>query len=192
MDDYRKYLLKPLEDLIRLFDELHIPYVLMGGMAVSVHGIPRPTHDLDFTISIDRTRLNDLYSAAENLGYTTPDAYQSGWVDQVSGLPLVRIRQWIDGKTVDIDLFLAESEFQESVLVRRMECLVEGHPAWVVSPEDLILLKLIAGRPRDLGDIQDILLAQGQLDSMYLDIWSERLGVTNLLTEAMKLYDDLK
>lgn len=192
MDDYRKYLLKPLEDLIRLFDDLNIPYAIMGGMAVSVHGIPRPTHDLDFTISVDRKRLNALYSAAVNLGYTTPEAYQSGWVDQVSDLPLVRMRQWIDGKTVDIDLFLVESEFQESVLTRRMECLVEGRPAWVVSPEDLILLKLIAGRPRDLGDIQDILMVQGQLDSNYLDMWSERLGVKKLLNEAMKLYDDLK
>ena len=74
MDDYREYLVQPLRDLIRLFDEMEIPYALIGGMAVSVHGIPRPTHDLDFTISIDRQRLPVLCAAAEELGYSTPEA----------------------------------------------------------------------------------------------------------------------
>lgn len=68
MDDYREYLLQPLANLIRIFSELQIPYALMGGMAVSVHGIPRPTHDLDFTISIERQRLPELYASAERLG----------------------------------------------------------------------------------------------------------------------------
>jgi len=72
-----------------------------------------------------------------------------------------------------------------------MEILVEGNQAWVVTPEDLVLLKLIAGRPRDLGDIQDILMAQGQLDAKDLSHWAERLGVSDRLDEALKLYDEL-
>jgi predicted nucleotidyltransferase len=191
MDDYREYLVEPLRDLIRLFRESKIPYALMGGMAVSVHGIPRPTHDLDFTIAIERERLPEFYAAVEELGYSVPDVHQSGWVDLVAGMPLVRVRQWVDDKVIDIDLFLAESSFQESLLSRRVELVVEGNLAWVVTPEDLMLLKLIAGRPRDLGDIQDILLAQGQLDEEYLKTWSQRLGVTDRLYDALKLYDEL-
>ena len=84
MDDYREYLVQPLKDLTRLFDEMDIPYALMGGMAVSVHGIPRPTHDLDFTIAIDRQKLAEFFAATEQLGYSVPDAYESGWVDQVA------------------------------------------------------------------------------------------------------------
>jgi len=72
-----------------------------------------------------------------------------------------------------------------------MEILVEGNQAWVVTPEDLVLLKLIAGRPRDLGDIQDTLTAQGQLDAKDLSHWAERLGVSDRLDEALKLYDEL-
>lgn len=191
MDDYREYLVEPLRDLIQLFGELEIPYALMGGMAVSVHGIPRPTHDLDFTISIDRHRLPEFYAAVEQCGYSVPEVYGTGWVDQVADMPLVRVRQWVDGKVIDIDLFLSESAFQESLLSRRKEFLVEGNLAWVVTPEDLILLKLIAGRPRDMGDIQDILMAQGQLDGEYLKVWAKRLEVTDRLDEALKLYDEL-
>ena len=180
-----------MKDFIQIFHDLEIPYALMGGMAVSVHGIPRPTHDLDFTISIDRQRLPELYAATEQLGYSVPDTYESGWVDQVAEMPLVRVRQWLDGKVIDIDLFISESTFQESLLARRMELEVDGNRAWVVSPEDLILLKLIAGRPRDVGDIQDVLMAQGQLDEEYLKVWAQRLGVSDRLAEALKLYDEL-
>ena len=121
MDDFREYLVEPLRDLIQLFGEMEIPYALMGGMAVSVHGIPRPTHDLDFTIAIERERLPEFYAAVEELGYSVPDVHGAGWVDQVADMPLVRVRQWVDDKVIDIDLFLAESSFQESLLSRRKE-----------------------------------------------------------------------
>jgi hypothetical protein len=49
----------------------------------------------------------------------------------------------------------------------------------------LILLKLIAGRPRDLVDVQDILFIQGQLDEAYLRRWAAAVGVTEPLEEAL-------
>ena len=36
-----------LHAFVQLFDEMGIPYVVMGGIAVRVYGIPRPTHDVD-------------------------------------------------------------------------------------------------------------------------------------------------
>lgn len=186
-----EYLVQPLRDFINLFNEQSIPYVLMGGMAVAVHGIPRPTHDLDFTIAIERAELPQLYAAAEDLGYSVPQAHASGWVDSVAGMPLVRVRQWVAGKAIDVDIFLSESPFQESLISRREQFEVDGVPAWVVTAEDLILLKLTAGRPRDIGDIQDILLTQGQLDESYMRHWAHRLGVTQRLEKALAQYDEL-
>ena len=57
---------------------------------------------------------------------------------------------------------------------------------WLVSPEDLILLKLIASRPRDFVDIDDVLFVQGSLDEEYLAThWAERLDVLAELEEAL-------
>ncbi len=70
-----EYLVQPMLDFIKLFEELQIPYAIMGGIAVGAHGIPRPTHDLDFKISIERNRLPSLYKAAEKLGYSVPDSF---------------------------------------------------------------------------------------------------------------------
>lgn len=68
---------------------------------------------------------------------------------------------------------------------------VEGRKAWVVSPEDLILLKLIASRPRDIADVFDVLLAQGQLDEEYLRNWANQLGVTSRLDDVLEKNEEM-
>ena len=100
--------------LIRLFEELHIEYAIMGGIAVGAHGIPRPTHDLDFKIRLERHRLPELYAAAEQLGYSVPDAFIAGWVDLVSEMPLVRMRQWVEGSKLREVKMQFESDQRES------------------------------------------------------------------------------
>jgi hypothetical protein len=182
MDDY---LNQPFDDFIELFDRIGVPYAVIGGIAVGAVGIPRPTHDLDFTVSIDRSRLPELFSASRQLGYSVSEDFASGWVVIVAGMPLVRVRQWAAGKAIDIDIFLAESEFQESIISRRIRLDVEGRPAWVATAEDLILLKVIAGRPRDIGDIWDIVLAHGQLDDEYMRKWAKSLDVLPLLEKTL-------
>ena len=172
-----KDLLGALQDLVDLFDRLQLPYAVMGGIAVRVYGIPRPTHDIDFTVAVGRERLPELYAAIQDLGYTVAEAYLSGWVDEVAGLPLVKFRLYSEGQGVDIDVFLAEARFQQELLSRRRREQIDGLSAWLVSPEDLILLKLLAGRPRDFADIGDVLFTQGQLDECYLRRWAQELGV---------------
>ena len=54
---------------------------------------------------------------------------------------------------------------------RRARQPLDDRPVWLVSPEDLILLKLIAQRPRDLANVGDVLFMQGQLDESYLRRW---------------------
>lgn len=97
---------------------------------------------------------------------------------------------YLEGHGIDVDIFLAESRFQESLLARRQREDFEGGRIWFVSPEDLILLKLVAGRPRDLIDVQDILFTQGQLDETYLRRWAAALGVTERLEEALHQWHD--
>ena len=68
----------PFRDFVELFERLGISYALIGGLAVSVHGIPRPTHDLDFTISLERGRIGALFEAAAELGYTVSEEVARG------------------------------------------------------------------------------------------------------------------
>ena len=63
-----KNLRHALAELVPLFERMGIRYAVMGGIAVRAYGIPRATYDLDFTLSIARERLPELYRAVEQLG----------------------------------------------------------------------------------------------------------------------------
>ena len=171
-----------LLDLVSVCNGMRIAYAVMGGLAVRVHGIPRPTHDVDLTLSIDRVALGELLDQLEELGYSVPQPYKDGWLDEIAGMPLIKIRAYLDaGHGIDVDIFVAESEFQKSLMQRRMPVESEGRVISVVSAEDLILLKLIAHRPRDIADVGDILFTQGELDEEYLRQWATTLGVREQL-----------
>lgn len=172
--------------LTKLLTEKGYAYAVMGGLAVRVHSIPRPTHDVDLTILIDRSKLPELYQSLEHLGHTIPESYRRGWVDEVAGMPLIKVRTYVNESTgVDIDMFLAETSFQRSYLARRVEVAVKDKKLWVVTPEDLILLKLLASRPRDILDVADILFTQGQLDETYMRHWASELEINDRLTKAL-------
>jgi hypothetical protein len=178
-------LTQALRELVLLFEKMETPYAVMGGIAVRVYGIPRATHDIDFTLAIDRDRLRELYQALSELGYTIPETYTAGWVNHVAGMPLVKARLDLEGRGIDIDLFLAESPFQQQLLARRRREELDNFPVWFVSPEDLILLKLLSHRPRDVADIGDILFTQGQLDDRYMRHWVGQLGVAADLEQIL-------
>jgi hypothetical protein len=183
-------LTQALRDIAGIFESMAVRYVAMGGVAVRIHGIPRPTHDVDFTVALPRERLHDFFTRAMDAGYTIPEPYLGGWIDQEAGMPLVKLRMYLEDQGIDVDIFLAESEFQASLLRRRRSEDVEGGPIWFVSPEDLILLKLIAGRPRDLVDVQDVLFMQGRFDEAYLRHWAAELNVTDRLEQALREWRD--
>ena len=67
-------LIQTLHDFATLFERLRVPYAIMGGgWAVRMYGLPRPTYDVDFTITIERTRLPELYDTAMEMGFTVPE-----------------------------------------------------------------------------------------------------------------------
>jgi hypothetical protein len=176
---------KTLCEMVAFLERTQLPYVLMGGLAVRVYGIPRPTYDIDFTLAIPRSSLLDFYRQLQALGYTVPDPYLTGWVDCVAGMPVVKIRFFGGENGIDIDFFLAESEFQGQVLMRRRREKIDDLDAWIVSPEDLILLILISRRPRDMADIGDILFTQGRLDDSYMRFWANKLEISEHLEQVL-------
>ncbi len=174
-----------LFSLVEMLDSLSIPYSVMGGIAVRAHGVPRPTYDVDLNIVIDREELPKLFSSLRRLDYEIPEPYEREWVDEVKGLKVLKLRRYLQGGSLDVDLFLVETAFQEEVMRRRMRAEAEGRMIWLVSPEDLVLFKLLAGRPRDLGDVYDVLFMQGPLDVQYMRGWAAKLGIASELERAI-------
>jgi hypothetical protein len=174
-----------LDLLVAILDRMSVKYALMGGLAVRAYSIPRATLDIDVTLSLDRDRLPELYDALEQQDYAVPEPYRSGWVDEVKGMHLVKLKRYVGGRGIDADLFLAESSYQHELLRRRRLADVEARQLWIAAPEDLVLLKLVSGRPRDLIDVGDVLFTQGQLDVPYMRRWAGKLGIQDDLERAL-------
>jgi hypothetical protein len=69
---------------------------------------------------------------------------------------------------------VAATDYERLAIERaRVEALAPGRVVRVVAPEDVIVLKLIAGRAQDLADIEAILAAKVALDEGYLERWAE-------------------
>jgi hypothetical protein len=175
-----------LLDMVAVCEQEQFPYAVMGGLAVRVHGIPRPTYDVDFQLTVNEEQLNRFIVRTESRDYSIAEHYVTGWRVRVGGMPLVKLKTYMsDGHTIDVDIFISETPFQISIMDRRVRLEFEGNEMWFVSAEDLIMLKLLANRPRDLGDVADILFVQGELDEEYMRKWSIPLGIESQLTQAL-------
>jgi hypothetical protein len=76
-----------------------------------------------------------------------------------------------------VDLLLATDAHHMQALKRRRLKRVNGKHIWVLTPEDLILMKLRAGRYRDFDDVLSIVSEQKKIDHAYLKQWAKQLGL---------------
>jgi hypothetical protein len=166
-----------LVELAKLLEEVEIDYAVMGGFAVRTHGLPRATYDLDFVVALSDEQLSELTRLLPDHGFELPPPYRDGWRDTVAEMPLIKATCYFDGESFAADLFIADNDFLRSAMKRRMFIECESREMWVVSPEDLILMKVVASRPRDLADIYDIRVMQPVFDLEYLREWAGRLGI---------------
>lgn len=182
-------LLEATRDFIAVLEALDAHYAIMGNLALCAHAIPQPTYDADFSVALTRDELPRMFAAAEAAGFETPQTYAGGWINTVGGLSVIKLQRRVAGNVIDLDLFLAESPFAREALERRQFLAAEGLEAYFVSPEDLILFKLLAFRLKDRVDIGDILFVQGTLDEIYLREWAERLHISAELETALSERD---
>lgn len=89
---------------------------------------------------------------------------------------------------VSVDVMMRPRDRHEEMALQRHRTLtIDKHRLRFVSPDDLILMKLKAGRPRDFEDTVGILAAQREgLDEAYLADWARRLGIADELAYVLR------
>lgn len=147
-------------------DAAAIDYAICGGVALAIHGAPRATMDIDLMArEADLPRLRDILRAC---GFTLEALPMTFSASGVSIRRFTKIEP--DGRTLMVDVLLAEGAL-ESVWQTRSRVAFEGSGTpggelWVVSRAGLITLKLAAGRPQDIVDVQRLEeIARGEYDT---------------------------
>ncbi len=74
-----------------------------------------------------------------------------------------------------VDFIFSWTPYEQEALRRARQVLVQGYPVRFASPEDVIIHKMLAARPRDLEDISSILRKQS-LDLNYIRGWLRQFG----------------
>jgi predicted nucleotidyltransferase len=137
-----------------------VDYVLIGGIAMIRHGVVRATRDIDAVFDPTEANVSRIRELIGIWGATRPDgtpvvsddlgpdctihlATPHGDLDllseKVAGVTYARLREGADVKKVD------------------------GVPAPICSLADLVTLKRLAGRERDIADLSDLEAAHGEL-----------------------------
>jgi len=136
------------KELLSIFNDKGVRYLVVGGYAVMKYAEPRYTKDIDLWIKADKTNAASVFQALRSfgaplVGLTEDDFAHEGYFYQM-GVPPVRI---------DILMSIPALTFDEA-WHRRVEVDLEGILVPFISKQDLIASKLASGRPQDLIDAE--------------------------------------
>lgn len=179
-------LINSLRDLTDWLGTENIPYAIIGGVAVAVVAQPRMTQDIDAAISIVPDRLEGFLQTASayNLAPRINDAADFARRQQV-----VLLQHQPTG--INVDLSLAAIEFDYELIARANTVTIGSLNLKVATPEDLIITKAVAHRPRDVADIGTIMNIAQNLDQERIRHWvgqfAESLEMPELVKDLEKL-----
>ena len=164
-----------LARIAKILNDFEIPYAVTGGYAVSILGRPRSTLDIDIIIELHSSDI-ELFRAAlksiSKISYIDEDAMKEA-VQRESEFNFV-----YPESNLKVDFFVAGSDaFNKQKLARRISLDINGEKVNFVSPEDLILSKLLwyksSHSNRQLEDAESVLKIQkDKLDFNYLKKWT--------------------
>jgi predicted nucleotidyltransferase len=154
--------------------------MVVGAIAVAVWGRPRATADIDVTVGVDAAGLESVAEHAGPAGFTVDQQ----WLDWN---PLLRGSQVrLESAEIVVDAMRPRDRHEEMAFERRRPISLDGHTIWFVAPDDLILMKLKAGRPRDFEDAMVVLVAQrDSMDEAHMTEWARRTGVSDELSYVL-------
>lgn len=175
-----------IEALQHLFTKLDNPGVIIGGVAVSFLGRPRLTDDVDAMLLLSIEDIPRFLEAA-SAEYINPRIQNAA---EFARRNRVLLLQHSPTET-NIDISLGVLPFEKETVERR---IVQSTPTLSVhlpTPEDLIIMKAIAHRPKDLEDIRTIVDKQSELDSERIEYWVKSFGEVLEIPELWHQIEDI-
>jgi len=174
----------PLPDLVGWWQSQRVSGVVIGGLAVAMLGRPRVTRDVDALVLLAEERWADFMNAGSEFGFLPrrPDALEFA---QAARVLLLRH----EPTAIDVDLALGCLPFEEEAVARATPVRVAGVSVPLPTPEDLIIMKSVAHRERDLWDIEGMLATHPDLDLRRVRHWVRAFADA---LEAPEVFDDLQ
>lgn len=170
------FLVQALSSLLTEFNRRRLQYALAGGWAFSALVEPRATTDIDLLMLVEQPSRQGLHALMSSV-FESAVVHPAPMV--FHGISIWRTVGIRGGQEVVVDVLLADSEFLLEALKRRRLVPFGDVEIAILTLEDLILLKMLAGRLQDQADLERIRARQEELhvDWSYVESWKAKLGL---------------
>ncbi len=138
-----------------------VDFVLVGGLAVQLHGYMRMTYDIDLVLAMSDENLTRFIDAAKGLGFVPvipvsiealKDAEQiERWYSEKGMLAFALREPTIAGSIVDV--LVRPDVSYERLVAEAVDGELFGRKIKIASVDHLLEMKRIANRPKDQLDI---------------------------------------
>jgi predicted nucleotidyltransferase len=167
-----------------------IPYMVIGGQAVLLYGEPRLTRDIDVTLGIGVSELARIKKVLPAMGLKVLVKKDQEFVERTMVLPTK------DRETgIRVDFIFSFSPYERQAIGRARDIKVGRTQVKFASLEDVVIHKVVSGRPRDLEDIKSILVKNRKYDSNYISGWLKEFDQSlnqNLLETFKKTKEEIR
>lgn len=182
--DVLEPLAAPLAAIQRLIEQFDNRGVIIGGVAASLLGRPRLTADADALLLLS---VNDIPRLLELAGTVGLQPRLANAMEFARRNRVLLLQHVATGIGVDISLGLLP--FEVETVERSVEHQVGAVRLRLPTPEDLIILKAVAHRPKDMLDIEAVVATQEHLDKKRIASWVQQFAD---LLEVPEIWTDLE
>jgi hypothetical protein len=158
-------LLQVVLRIIDRFEAAKLDYALGGAIAYSAWAEPRATRDIDLNVWVDAEQLGHAFDTLGAAGVE---------IDRERAAADARERGMFVGycHNYRVDVFVPSVPFYAEARHRRQRIKLADRDTWVLSPESLIVFKMLFFRPKDVADVGRILDIQGpHVDATFVRQW---------------------
>ncbi len=149
-------------ELAEALESSRVGYVLIGGLAVALSGEPRATLDVDISVWVDPERLNETVLFLAN-------RFRSRSTQPLEFVARHRVLPLLTSNGIRADIVFGAIPFEREIVERAVLKVAGGKRLPVASIEDLVLMKIISTREKDLNDARALLRRyRDSLDREYL------------------------
>jgi len=134
-------------DFLKLLNSEGVEYLVVGGYAVSYHGYPRPTGDLDVWIAVEINNARRLKTVLQKFGFAQDPRRPEDFL-----VPGLVFRMGVPPVRIEVLTGVTGVEFA-ACYARRVEAEFDGVIVKIIGRDDLLTNKRAAGRHKDLDDV---------------------------------------
>jgi len=171
-------------DLTAWLKDQAVPGAIIGGLAANLLGRPRITKDVDAVVLLGDLQIDAFLVSGASFGFSPRISDAPNFAAKNRVLLLVH-----NPSRTEVDISLGVLPFERESVERASIVTVAGISFPVISPEDLIIMKALPRRTRDVADIEAVLDAHPDLDLDRVRYWVSQFAS---ILEAPEILDDLE